>query len=198
MPGPVTYQSAILLAGRIAVTAALTLAWSLSVAAADLDRRCNVAPADREVLLARSYQEFDEAVEDFGWRALFQRGCIREAIAILDAYRDRNAGRMTNDQRLELSFHIGQILALSGYEAESLSHFEAARSEMAAEEWSAYVDATVAFIRKDRRQLLSARERYAKAAASQPMRLQIIDGLLRCFEKSYAQAVHCGLESDAR
>ena len=161
-------------------------------------RDCVVTVAEREAMLRQDYQTFDEAADANSWRNLLQRGCVREAVAILQAYGRQNGSRLTRDQRLELNFHIGQTLAFGGYDAESLPYFESARADGASAEWNAYVDATVAFLRKDRAGLEDAKRRYAAAPAAQPMRVKIIDGFLKCLEKTYAEAVHCAFDRDMR
>lgn len=154
-------------------------------------RDCVVTADEREAMLRQDYRTFDEGADAHSWRTLLREGCIREAVEMLEAYRARNASRLTLDQQLELNFHIGQTLAFGGHDAESLPYFESARADGASSEWNAYVDATIAFIRKDRPQLEAARRRYVAAPSSQPMRVRIIDGLLMCLEQPYAQAVHC-------
>jgi hypothetical protein len=156
-------------------------------------RNCMVTDGERESMLRQDYQTFDTASGARSWRALLQSGCIREAVDMLEAYRARNGSRLTLEQRLELNFHIGQTLAFGGRDTDSLPYFESARADGASDEWNAYVDATIAFIRKDRAQLEAARRRYLAAASREPMRVRIIDGLLMCLDKPYTQAVHCSL-----
>jgi hypothetical protein len=91
---------------------------------------------------------------------------------------------------MELYFHIGQALALSGREDESIVHFERALEPAASPEWRAYVQATVAFLKRDSGALLAARAAYA-AIAPESMRLRFIDGFLSCPNDTYARAVHC-------
>jgi hypothetical protein len=60
--------------------------------------------------------------------------------------------------------------------------------------WNIYVDATIAFLHRDRDALLKARTKLAEVPPeagrpdSKPMNLDVVDGLLRCFDRSYADA----------
>lgn len=144
-------------------------------------------------LTALAYDEFDTATTAHGWRTLLNRGCVDAAVATLAAYRAANSTTMSKEQKYELSFHIGQALAMAGRDAESIPHFEAATRPGVTAEWSAYVDATVGFIRKDRARLNDAAARYEKLAGPGSLRLQIIRGFLACFGKAYQEAMHCGM-----
>ena len=139
--------------------------------------------------LTLDYAAFDAA----GWRDLLMQGCADAAIAQLEAYRGANTATMTPDQSRELSFHIGQTLAFSGRDSESIPPFEAARG--GEEEWAAYVDATLAFLRHDGADLCAQRARYALAPGASAMRISVIDGFIACADAPYAQAVHCALQN---
>jgi hypothetical protein len=70
--------------------------------------------------------------------------------------------------------------------------------------WNLYVDATIAFIRKDKLALLNAREALARLPrppdfdprdaqgnaieVSWPPNLHVVDGLIECFEREYKDA----------
>jgi hypothetical protein len=138
--------------------------------------------------LSLDYDAFDSA----GWRDLLAQGCADAAVAQLLAYRDANQSRLAEAQVLELNFHAGQALAMSGREQESILHFQRARGGAA--EWSAYVDATLAFLTGDAPALARARERYATAVGAGAMRLAVIDGFIACPVGGYLAAVQCGME----
>lgn len=140
-----------------------------------------------QTLLQLDYDAFDMS----DWRGLLMRECVDAAVAVLETYREQNARRLTAEQTRELHFHVGQALAFAGRETESVPHFERARGGDA--EWSAYVDATLAFLKREKAALVAARERYARAPNANAMRLAVIDGFIRCEAESYAAAVHCGM-----
>jgi len=109
-----------------------------------------------------------------------------------------------------LVWHEGQLRAELGQTAEAIRLFQRARRPdvllgQSQENWNAYVDATVAFLKGDRAALLSARARLAASPiptiterqsdgslrASKPDRqpnLDVVDGLIACFGRPYAEA----------
>ena len=124
------------------VVIALSLAASAYVAS---ECRAACPTSTDRAQLHLDYDAFDAA----GWRDLLSSGCTDSALALLSAYRDANAGGLQAAQIREINFHMGQALALSRRDSESIAHFERARGAEASEEWSAYVEATLAFLRRD-------------------------------------------------
>ena len=110
---------------------------------------------------------------------------------MLRAYRAANMRRLTAEQALESAFHIGQAYAFADRGAEALQSFRDADADTAPEEWRAFVAAHVAFFSHDRAALARARARYAAAAHADAMRLGFIEGMLKCPDKSYMEAVSC-------
>lgn len=166
--------------------AALALCAAL-ISAPALAQTCPSAPDQSQLSL--DYAAFDAA----GWRNLLGQGCADAAIAQLAAYRDANAARLAPEDLRELHFHIGQTLAFSGRDSASIAHFEAARG--GPDEWAAYVDAALAFLKRDADALAAARTRYAAAQGASAMRVAVINGFLACADASYSEAVHCGMRS---
>lgn len=144
-------------------------------------------------LMELAYDAFDTSSGKLAWRTLLSKGCVDAAVLTLETYRARNSKKLTAEQRHEMSFHTGQALAFSGRDRESIPHFESAKGAESSREWSAYVDATVAFLRKDRPRLESALHRYEKLVSPTSMRLGVIRGFTRCLDKAYMEAVHCGM-----
>jgi hypothetical protein len=171
------------------IIAASLLASSPSAAAVP-PAPCPTVPAAE--LMALPYDKFDTGDGPSAWRNLLDRACVDAAVATLVAYREANARRMTSEQKDELSFHIGQTLAFSGRDSESIPHFEASAGPDSTAEWRAYVDATAGFLRKDRDRVERALATYSNVAPGS-MRLGVIRGFLKCFDKPYMEAVHCGM-----
>jgi hypothetical protein len=146
---------------------------------------CPIAVDQTQLQL--EYDQFDAA----GWRELIPRGCGEAAVAQLDAYRSANTRRLTPERVRELRFHAGQALAMTGHDAQSISHFELARG--GDPEWSAYVEATLSFLRRDSASLARARAQYAAVPNASSMRLAFIDGFVKCSDQTYSLAVHCAL-----
>ena len=137
--------------------------------------------------LALDYDSFDAR----SWRPLQGQGCADAAVALLTAYQAENKGKLSEAQIREIHFHAGQALAFARRDRESIPHFELARG--GEEEWAAYADATLAFLKRDVAELRRQRARYAGAPQASAMRLAVIDGFLACPNKRYADAAHCAM-----
>lgn len=159
----------------------------LLVAAASV---CTVPAEEEATQLSLPYASFDSRGSPYGWRNLNASGCADAAVSLLAAYSATNTSRLNGDEKREIAFHIGQTLAMAGRDQEAIAHFEQAQGASASAEWHAYVQATLAFLRRDAAALATARETYA-AIAPGSMRLRVIDGFLACSREPYAKAVHC-------
>lgn len=171
---------------RMAMPTSLLLALATSAGA------CSLPPREIERLASLPYSTFDREPAPHGWRDLSRRGCAESAVALLHAYGSANSSRLGAMQNMELAFHAGQVLALAGRDTESIAHFERSLGPTATPEWRTYVEATLAFLRKDQAALQAARDRYASVAPTS-VRLRFIDGFLACPDEPYAKAVHCRL-----
>jgi tetratricopeptide (TPR) repeat protein len=165
----------------------MSLALALLASAASA---CAVPPPEAVAQRALPYAAFDSRGSPFGWRALAATGCTDAAVSLLTQYAQANRSDLAAAEAREIAFHIGQALAMAGREQESIEPFERALDSGAAPEWTAYVTATLAFLRRDAVALQAARASYA-ALAPGSMRLRIIDGLVACPAEPYAKAAHC-------
>ena len=151
---------------------------------------CDVPAKETGVQLGLEYDAFDGLSGPYAWRSLLNAGCADAAVSLLAAYSKANTPTLTQDQALELRFHMGQTLAMAGREKEAIPHLEQAAAPDAPNEWRTYVGATLAFLRHDLAALAAARAAYATIAPNS-MRLRIIDGMVACPKEPYAKAVHC-------
>lgn len=156
---------------------------------------------DRPAMLALSEDAFDQDLQG-GWRALDLRGCHAEAAELLEAYRQEHPG----DRPWLLAWHEGQVRASIGQTAAALALFEQSRKPPTEDKagWNHYVDGTIAFLKQDRRGLEAARARLAalpppakgltmtisgkSVPVPWPLNLNVLDGFLACFGKSYQEA----------
>ena len=167
--------------------------------------------ADRTHVLALGETQFDQDLAG-GWRALADRpGCILAAADLLRDYRQAR-----KSEAGLLYWHEGQLRAHAGQTKEAIALLERARKPAEADRagWNPYVDATIAFLRKDKPALQEARSRLAAVPAPLgqdippvidghvevdmadgqkrkipwPPNGDIVDGLLSCFGKPYRQA----------
>jgi hypothetical protein len=115
---------------------------------------------DRARLLALDEAQFDQY--ESGWRALASKpGCDLAAADLLRDYRQAHR----NEAGL-LYWHEGQLRAMAGQSREAIALMERARKPADADRagWNPYVDATVAFLRRDRPALDDARVKLAAVA----------------------------------
>lgn len=177
-------------------------------------RQQGAAPAcdvDRARLLALDETQFDQDMAG-GWRALSSRpGCDLAAADLLHDY--RQAHRSSAGL---LAWHEAQLRAFAGQSKEAIVLMEGARKPAQADRagWNLYVDATIAFLRKDRPALERARRALAqvpppvgegippvrdgymeadfadgqKRRIRWPPNIDVVEGLLHCFDKSYSDA----------
>lgn len=166
---------------------------------------------DREAMLALDEDAFDQDIGG-GWRALAAMpGCEPAAADLIAAYR-----QLHPQAAGIVAWHEGQLRASAGQTTQAIPLLEAARKpvEQDLAGWNHYVDATVAFLRRDRAALQAARERLqavpwtaAEGMADpvdgvievtlgngQTMRMRwppnidVVDGFLACFDRPYDEA----------
>ncbi|WP_306014942.1 hypothetical protein [Oceanicaulis sp. MMSF_3324] len=182
----------------------------LSPEARDRLAACDVDAARFETLMALDHNAFDQDMRG-GWRPVGQQdGCEHAAADLLVAY--MNHSPHYNPSRPGVvGWHAGQMLAMAGQADQAIAYFETSRSETQA--WNLYVDATIAFMRRDRaaaeaaraelatlrpseaemaarRQFLAdnPRIRMPEGFVEQPDNLPVVDRLLLCWDHPYADA----------
>lgn len=166
---------------------------------------------DRPRVLALDEDQFDRDVPG-SWRELSLRpGCNLAAADLLREYRQSH--------RLEsglMYWHEAQVRAIAGQYQEAIPLMERARMPVEADRagWNPYVEATIAFLRKDRTALENARLRLAavhppigkdvppvidgfmevemdngpKQKIRWPPNIDVVEGLENCFDKAYGEA----------
>jgi hypothetical protein len=167
---------------------------------------------DEKALLSLDESAFDQDPHG-GWRAISNvPGCELAAADLLAAYRSRYPRSSST-----LSWHEGQIRASAGQYERAIPLLENGRkpADQDLAGWNYYVDASVAFLRRDRSGLLAARQRLATVAYPEiagmpplkdgylelpaqpgqlttkvrwPPNLEIVEGLVACFDKPYSEA----------
>ena len=171
----------------------------LLAAAATAAAPTNSCAYDRKRLLALDQNAFDQDLKG-GWRALSENP--RCYVAAADLIRDYRAAHHSTDSIL--FWHEGQMRASAGQTSAAIALFEKSRRAQDPIGWNFYVDGTVSFLRHDRTQLQAARDKLAalpKPADFHPVgldgkpidikwppNLNILDGFLTCFSRSYDQA----------
>ncbi|WBS01814.1 hypothetical protein OU994_26705 [Pseudoduganella sp. SL102] len=143
--------------------------------------------------MAQDLNTFDQGAD--GFRGVISAGdlCVADLIA---SYRKANPAVLDNPDAYLLYWHEGQYRAFAGQSerAQELFGQSRMRDGPAADMWNLYVDGSVAFLRQDRPALLEARAALAALPPEtyrpipRPMNLDVLDGLIGCFGKPYAEA----------
>ena len=160
--------------------------------------------ADQSRLLRQSEQAFDQDVNG-GWRELGNRGCYSVAADLIHLYRQKH--RSTHP--VDLIWHEAQMRANAEQTEQALELFRKSyrRSDPG---WNIYVDGTVAFLEKDRGKLMASRDALVKLPKPKhqttfeamghvypvpwPPNLNVLEGLLKCFDKTYRDAYNSCVE----
>ena len=159
-----------------------------------------VCDYDRDAMLALDEQAFDQDMNG-GWRTLARDPCLEVAADLIRDYRE------VNEIETSISYwHEGQLRATAGMRDEAIPLLEKARHDPDEDKfgWNYYVDATIAFLNSDKAALEKARENLAQIhkpenlpmndingnpiEISWPPNLDVVDGLIACFEKNYSEA----------
>lgn len=161
---------------------------------------CKTALEQQQGSLALDYNTFDQTPTQ-GWRRLAEMECYRQAAELIVSYLNVNPNRnLRSNEREILSFHAGQMFAYDNDYKSAIFFFEQSfsRSEGIPSEfkpyvdaWNDYVNATIAFLKQDRRALLAHRAKVAKGPTldnGQVMNLNVVDRLIANSGKSYRQA----------
>ncbi len=158
-------------------------------------------------MLALPADKFDQDMNG-GWRPLADKpACLKVAADLLAAYRKANWGKLKPYQLHTNYWHEGQIRAAAGDYSTAAVLLMAGTGPTSGEGFDEYALGTVAFLKHDLPALKSARERLAKTpppsdwkqqaatfkakfgeTMTWPLNLEILDGLIACFDKPYAEA----------
>lgn len=168
-----------------------TRAFVLLLAAALLSPLSLAQPSlPRELELG--YPAFDQQPGQ-GWRKIADEGRYLDAAALIERYLVQP--RVLEDwQRVNLRFHAAQLYAFAGQNEPALAHLRVAllRDEPPNSpiRWNAYVQATMAFLERDRKKLAELREVIAdgpRLLGGVP-NLDVVERLLKCFDRPYSVA----------
>ncbi|WP_444844397.1 hypothetical protein [Duganella caerulea] len=166
---------------------------------------------DRARLLALDENQFDQDMSG-GWRQLSSiPGCARVAADVLHDYREAH-----HIESSLLFWHEAQVRAQDGQYPEAIALMKRAYKTPEEDKagWNLYVDATVAFLSRDRAALGQVKSKLAavppplgadippvvngymeldfadgsKKKLRWPINIEVVEGLENCFDKPYAEA----------
>lgn len=169
--------------------------------------RCHVDEAKPAALTVK---DFDQDMKG-GSRELEAKGCQSVAADMIKAFRARNT-EMPDSERTKLKWHEGQLRAIIDEYRSAIPLLMAGVPENDTIDFADYAFGTVSFLLRDRSGLLAARARLAGAKKPDsfptsytvrsgtvtetipiawPVNIEILDGLIKCFDQPYRQAYNC-------
>jgi hypothetical protein len=174
---------------------------------------CDVDADETNTLLALDPRAFDQ---DFsgGWRPIGNRDCHVAAAGLILGYIDQTSYDLGDRQIRLMRWHAGQMMAYAGDYASAIDLLEDTHNPDSDDpSWNLYVDATLAFLRRDRDAIQAVRDQLAAVPVSEeeqearrqflrdnprihmpsgfvtePANLPVVDRLLDCFDADYGTA----------
>lgn len=174
--------------------------------------RCEVNAEEFDRLMALPLQAFDQ---DFagGWRPVGDKeGCHDAAAQLILAYLRYSVPSPPSDIQI-LRWHAGQMKAFAGEIDDALALFSGTFEGQESVEWNLYVEATLAFLQRDRagvetayntlakfevpKERMAARQRFLDenpnirmpdGYVTDPINLPVIKRLRDCFDAPYKEA----------
>ena len=166
---------------------------------------------DRDAVLALDYKTFNSRSN--GWKVIAKNPDFSDIVAdLISSYRSIHADSLLPRDSETLSSQEGDIRAIKGDSQTAITLFQASLNETDSITRLVTV-AKIAFLKRDKEALLKARtdmaglpkpkgfdaanEAYiARGGKSMtwPPLLESVDGLVACFDKTYAEAYRCSAE----
>lgn len=156
---------------------------SLSVSAQELPQ------SKIDSLMALDFQAFDQDMQG-GWRYYSNQMRFGLAASLIENYLQQHP-EMEKNEAAVMNWHAGQMYAMDEQEDLAIPLMEASRKEENIMMWNEYLDATVAFLKKDRKTF----DKNLKALSSyNNPNLRLLQILEASFEKSYREALEAAMK----
>ena len=159
---------------------------------------------NKAALLELDFMSFDQDFEG-GWRAVADTpGCKPEAVKLIEAYQQQRTD-LSDGMKHTLRLHQAQLHAELGHNEAAIALFRQSYKpdEQDRSGWNPYMDATIAFIKKDKPKLVDAIARLKAVPRPEgfdprdaegnpievpwPPNLTIVESYLRCFDMNYVE-----------
>ncbi|WP_126780166.1 hypothetical protein [Idiomarina ramblicola] len=175
---------------------------------AESQEQC-LSQSERERLLNLDENAFDQDLSGSGWRGIAGKtGCKIAAANLIRDYRKRHGLK-----KAIIFWHEGQVRAMGNDYISAIKLFEKAKKPQKQNiaGWNEYVEASIAFLKRNRHELVLARQALSTVKAPSefdvqdgvfeipnnsgkpfkmrwPPNIDVVDGLINCFEESYRYA----------
>lgn len=169
----------------------LLLVFFYAQTALSSDSNCKVSELDLDRFVKMDFYDFDQSEK--GWRLLAAKACYSQAALVQVRYRKVNFDRMLAWERRTSSWHIGQMYAFDSNYSKAIDFFKKSKKHEddrgSGFRWNDYVNASIAFLEKNRKKLSYYRESLYKGSSPyNRMNLRVVDSFLRCFDSPYSLA----------
>lgn len=141
-------------------------------------------------LMALGFEAFDQDMEG-GWRYYGNQMEFATAADLIQRYLKQHP-EIEEHQQAVMHWHAGQMLALDGQNDMAVLEMEASRKENDVMLWNEYLDATVAFLEKDR-QTFETNLKALEAMGNNP-NLKLLKILEANFDKTYREALELAMK----
>jgi len=138
------------------------------------------------------YNSFDQR-PGRGWRQLAEKGQFLEAAELIDEYIAKHKD-LDMSQRPNLNFHAAQMYAFADDYKTAIDRLNNSTYAFEPPElplrWNAYVNATIAFLKKDIDRLKECRKEIAEGPTFEGKKanLDVVDRLIKYFDEPYSKA----------
>lgn len=150
----------------------------------------SISTEERQRLMSLDFEAFDQDMNG-GWRTYGNQLEFELAAGLIEEYMTLHP-KIEDDQLSVMKWHAGQMYALADKNEKAISFMEASKKEEDVMSWNTYVDATIAFLKKDKQLLAEKREELEKNSvmpAASDKNLILIKKLEANIDKSYLEAL---------
>ena len=150
----------------------------------------SLSKEERQRLMSLDFEAFDQDMQG-GWRTFANEEQFELAadliVEYLGLHQDLDDGQLS-----VMNFHVGQMYALAGENAKAVPYMKASKKTNDVMAWNAYVDATIAFLEKNKEMMEIKRKELEIGSvmpAANNKNLILIKKLEANFDKSYLDAI---------
>lgn len=153
--------------------------------------KCALSTNQRAEYLKLDYQKFDQSLPSGGWRGFAQSGCELAAANLIEEYKAKYLKTLEKWQIRVLTWHTGQLYAAVEMREQAIEKFKQSYDDNELPDsilnWNLYVDATIAFLKKDHKAVIKIRDQMVADKPQDP-NLRLVQGFVRCPNATYNSA----------
>lgn len=153
---------------------------------------CTMTPREEKVLLAMTYNDFDQT--ENGWRRYAKLACYHESGLLIDKYIKESKTQLQDWQLIGVIWHAGQMYAFNNeYNTAKIRFLHSINPNEPQNTpilWNDYVYATLAFLNNDITKLTFYRNKIANGPIfrGKKVNLNVVENFIKYFRKPYSMA----------